>query len=94
MIGSESAQPSSYHPTPRVSTPGVTRFYAPFCAFSHFSVTHLGLSFAATRAAKQGPKSQRFPDAVPTFGRKLSSTLPRLIGGIIAVVSSRNGEKP
>jgi hypothetical protein len=60
-----------------VSTPGVTRFYASFCEFSHFSVSHLGLSFAAESAAKHGPKCDRFPDAVPTFGRTLSSTLRR-----------------
>lgn len=76
-IGSESAEPTSYHPTPRVSTPGVGHFYAPFNDFSHPSAAHLGLCIAPERAAKNGSKSLCFPNAVPTFEPKLSATRPR-----------------
>jgi hypothetical protein len=70
-------QTSSYQPMPRVSTPGVGHFYAPFRDFSYSSAAHLGISIDPERAANHGPKSLRFLDALPPFGRKLSSPLPR-----------------
>ena len=77
LIGSESAKPTSYHPTPRVLTPGVGHFYALFRDISHPSADNLCLSLAPVRAVKLLPESLHFPDAVPLFGRKLSSALPR-----------------
>ena len=76
-IGSESAKHSSYYPTPRVSTPGVARFYAPFCDFSRPSAANLDLSLTPARAAKHYSKSLRFLDTLPALSRKLSSPLPR-----------------
>jgi hypothetical protein len=58
-------------------TPGVGRFYALVHDFSPPSADYLWLSFASHRAAKQGPKSHRLPDAVAALGRKLSSPRPR-----------------
>src|SRR5262249_31819753 len=67
-------QTSSYHPTPRGLPHGVTRFYPPFCEFSHPSAADLGLSLASTRAAKPGPKRDRFPEPLPPFRPKLSDS--------------------
>jgi hypothetical protein len=60
-IGSDSAKPTSYQAAPRVLTPGVGRFYAPFRTFSHHSATALDLSNGPKRAAILRPKSAGFP---------------------------------
>ena len=66
-IGSESAQPSSYHPTPRGSTPGVTGFSVPLCEFSHPSAVDLGLSVASKSVAKLNPKRDPSPQTAAPF---------------------------
>ena len=65
MIGSESAQPTSYYPTPRGSTLGGRHFYARFRGFAHHLATDLGLWSAATRATYSPPHSARLPDRAP-----------------------------
>jgi hypothetical protein len=51
VIGSESAKSTSYHATPRVSTPGVCRFYALFRDFSHAGAASLDLFASGLRAS-------------------------------------------
>jgi hypothetical protein len=49
-------RPSSYHPTPRVKTPGVGHFYVPLCDFSHPSAVNLGLFMAPQESRQTGPQ--------------------------------------
>ena len=64
-IGSESAQPTSYYPTPRGSTLGGRHFYARFRGFAHHLATDLGLASDPTRATNSHPQSARLPDRAP-----------------------------
>lgn len=63
--------------TPRVSTPGLGHFYAPFRDCSHPSAAYLGLSIARERAAKDGAKGLCSLDTLPPFDPKFSFSLPR-----------------
>jgi len=72
LIGSESAKPSSYHPTPRGSPPGVYRFSALFRTVLTLSTPLSASSRYASEPPSPAPKMARYPDTMLPFGRTIS----------------------
>jgi hypothetical protein len=68
-------RPSSYQATPRGSTPGVARFYAPFRDFICYSTNDLGLSPVPVRRISSTPTTTVPAIYAWTFCRKLSLSL-------------------